>query len=396
MKYVIIGGAGAMGRIAVRDLFEFAESDDEIVIADYNFAKAEALARGYADQRVIAKQVDVLSVDEAVEVLRGAVVVLNCLQHNLNLHVMEAALRAGCHYIDLGGLFHWTTKQLRLDERFRAAGRLAILGMGAAPGITNVLARMGADELETVREIHCRVAGVDKTRYENPRPLPISYSLQTIMEEFSLEPAVFTRGKLTFVPPISGQTPMRFPPPVDVQRPMYTIHSELATLPSSFAQKGVQEVSFKIAFDPDFLQKIKFLRDLGLASHEPIPVGGAKISPIELLNKVAASQKSARRIGNPKQYEIVRTIVKGTKRGKKMTLVLDCHTAGKPRWEIGSDINTGSPPAIVARMIAAGEIKGAGVFAPEQVVPPGAFCAELKKRGFKLRTKQQAGWALKT
>src|SRR5438270_1161652 len=255
---------------------------------------------------------------------------------------------------------------------------------------------MGADELETVREIHCRVAGVDKTRYENPPPLPISYSLRTIMEEFSLEPAVFTRGKLTFVPPISGQTPMRFPPPVGVQRPMYTIHSELATLPSSFAQKGVQEVSFKIVFDPDFLQKIKFLRDLGLASHEPIPVGGAKISPIELLNKVAASQKPARRIGNLKQYEIVRTIVKGTKHGKKVTLILDCHIAGNAKWGMGSDINTGSPPAIVARMISTGEIKGAGVFAPEQIVPPGPFFAQLKKRGFLMRMNCKAGWGLKT
>src|SRR3954471_3528333 len=113
MKYIVIGGAGAMGRIAVRDLVEFAEVDDQIVVGDYNFEKAEELVGGYRDSRVTAKQVDVMSLDETVEVLRGAVVVLNCLQHNLNPFVMEAALRAGCDYIDLGGLFHWTRKQLQ-------------------------------------------------------------------------------------------------------------------------------------------------------------------------------------------------------------------------------------------------------------------------------------------
>src|SRR6185369_7481115 len=172
----------------------------------------------------------------------------------------------------------------------------------------------------------------DRTKYKDLPALPVSYSLQTIMEEFSMEPAVFTKGKLTFVPPMSGQKPMRFPPPVGVQSPMYTIHSELATLPVSFADKGVQEVSFKIAFPSDFLEKIRFLRDLGLASHEPLLIGDAKISPIQLLAKVASQQKPAKRIGKLNQYEIVRAIVKGTKGKKKLTLILDCHTAGHAKW----------------------------------------------------------------
>src|SRR5258706_789644 len=291
MKYVVIGGAGAMGRIVVRDLFELAEDDDEIVIADYDVDKANTLARGYSDERVKAAGLDVRDATQTDAVLQGAFVLINCIQYQVNVQVMEAAARASAHYIDLGGLYHMTLQQLPLHEKFRAAGRLAILGMGAAPGITNVLARMGADQLETVREIHCRVAGVDKTRYQNPPALPLSYSLQTIMEEFSFEPAVFAKGQLTFVPPMSGQTPMRFPAPLGTQRPMYTIHSEVATLPSSFAHKGVQEVSFKIAFDAAFLEKVKFLRDLGLASHEPISLGGIKIVPIELVNKVAMTQK---------------------------------------------------------------------------------------------------------
>ncbi len=396
MKYVVIGGAGAMGRIVVRDLFEFAEKGDEIVVADFDLPRAKVVAAAFGDGRVRAAHTDVCDIPATVRLLRGAVVAINCIQYHLNLQVMEAALQARSHYIDLGGLFHMTRKQLPLDAKFRATQRLAILGMGAAPGITNILARVGADQLDSVREIHCRVAGVDQTRYENQPALPLSYSLQTIMEEFSLEPAVYTKGKLAFVPPMSGQVPMRFPRPVGIQKPMYTIHSEVATLPSSFREKGVQDVSFKIAFDAGFLEKVKFLRDLGLASHDPISVAGGKISPIEVVNKVAMAQRPAKQVGKLTQHEIVRAIVKGTKRKQKVTLILDCHTTGNAKWGVGSDINTGSPPAIVARMIASGEIKGSGVLPPERIVPPAPFFNHLRKRGFWLKTEKKIGWAFET
>ena len=71
---------------------------------------------------------------------------------------MRAALASGTHYLDLGGLFHVTRQQLKLHAAFRRAGLLGLLGMGAAPGTTNLLARLSADELDGVREIHCYVA----------------------------------------------------------------------------------------------------------------------------------------------------------------------------------------------------------------------------------------------
>jgi len=372
MKYVVIGGAGAMGRITVRDLVQFAEPDDEIVIADFDLGRASDLASQIEDRRVTAIAIDVRDIQATAKSLSGAFAVINCIQHHLNLDVMQAAIEARTHYLDLGGLFHITLKQLPLDLEFRRIGKLAILGMGAAPGITNVLARMGADQIDTLREIHCRVASVDKTKYRNSPALPISYSLQTILEEFSIEPAVFTKGKLKFVPPMSGLEPMRFPPPVGLQRPMHTIHSELATLPNSFP--GVQEVSFKIAFDPVFLDRVKFLRDFGFASHDPISVSGMNVKPIEVVNKVAMAQKNAEQVGPLRHYEVIRTIVKG----KRKTITLDCHCKNVP------DVNTGASPAVAACMIAAGEITGSGVHPPENIVPPKAFFSHLKRRGIRL------------
>jgi saccharopine dehydrogenase-like NADP-dependent oxidoreductase len=173
---------------------------------------------------------------------------------------------------------------------------------------------------------------------------------------------------------------------------MYTLHSEVATLPISFAAKGVREVSFKIAFDPYFLSQVRFLRDLGLASHEPIEISGVKVKPIEFINKIAMSQKPGKQIGKLKQYEIVRAVVKGIKNKKKTTITLDCHTSGMPKWGIGTDLNTGSPPSIAALMLGRGEIRGTGVRAPENSIDPLPFFAALKKRRFLVKASIKTGW----
>jgi saccharopine dehydrogenase (NAD+, L-lysine-forming) len=395
----VVGGAGAMGRITVRDLMETSALGDEVVIADYDFEKAAALATSLAGAgrpRVRAVRIDVADRTATAAALAGAFVVVNAVQYQANLEVMEAALAVGAHYVDMGGLFHMTRRQLALDPRFKAIGRTAILGMGAAPGITNLLSRHGAERLDEVREIHVRVGSMDRTRYQPAPALAVAYSLKTILEEFSIEPAVFTRGEFTFVEPMSGAGPHRFPAPVGLRHPMYTIHSEVATLPLSYRDRGVQEVSFKIAFDPEFTDRVRFLRDLGMASHDPIDVGGVTIRPVDVVNKVAMNQPPVRQVGKLNQYEVLRSIVKGVSRGKKVTWIVECHTRGMPEWGLGLDVDTGSPPAVAAQMLAAGEITRSGAAAPELSVPCEAFFRRLKTRKMRLVVARKAGWSLPT
>lgn len=397
-KVVVIGGAGAMGRITVKDLVETSpKSGVEIVVADYDYGKAKALAESYKDSRVSAVRVDVKNREEAARALAGAFVVINSVQYQLNLDVMEIALALKCHYIDLGGLFHVTRKQLEYNDRFKAIDRTAVLGMGAAPGITNILSRYGAEQLDRVTEIHTRVGSMDATKYLPTPALAVSYSLQTILEEFSFEPAVFTKGKFTFVKPMSGDVPHKFPAPIGVRRPMYTIHSEVATLPLTYASKGVKEVSFKIAFDPEFTDRVRFLRDIGFGSHDYIEVaGGTKVRPIDVVNKIAMNQPPVKQVGKLKQYEVVRAIVKGVKKGKKLTIISDCHTAGMPSWGIGLDIDTGTPPAIAAQMLMNGEITETGAIPPEIAVPCEPFFKHLKKRKMTVKKTRKSGWSFPT
>lgn len=379
-----------MGRITVRDLFETA-GDSEILIADYNLKNAQKLARSYRSPRVKAAFVDVLDLQATSRLLRGAFAVINSVQYEYNLHVMQAALRAGVHYLDLGGLFHMTRKQLELHSQFKRAGLAAILGIGAAPGITNVLARFAADQLDRVREIHIRLGSIDETKVVNPPPLASSYSIQTILEEFSYPPAVFTKGRFQFVEPMSGEEEVIFPAPVGRQYPMYTIHSEIASLPLTYKNKGVREVAFKIAFDRDFTEKIRFLRDIGLASEKAVTVKGVRVIPRDLLVQTIRSLRKPVTKGPLKEYEIIRVVVKGKKDGKAQTWIVDCHTRGMPRWGIGLDIDTGSPPSIAAQMLARGEIDSRGAVPAEVAIDPKLFFAELKKRNMEVRYRRITG-----
>jgi saccharopine dehydrogenase-like NADP-dependent oxidoreductase len=385
---VVLGGAGAMGRITVKDLIETAPPDLEILIADYNLAAAKRLARSAKSPRVRAVEADATNVRATGRLLKGAFAVINAVQYQHNVAVMRAALAAGVHYLDLGGLFHVTRQQLKLHGEFRRAKLLAILGIGAAPGIVNLLARSVADELDTVDEIHIQVASIDRTPGRAATTLATSYSIQTILDESTMPAAVYTKGRFRFVVPMSGGTPVQFPAPVGLRHPSHTLHSEVATLPLTYAKKGIQEVSFRIAFDEELEQKLRFLRELGLSAAEPVPVGRAQVIPRELLLALLKRLPSPPPVaGPPDEYEVLRAVVRGRRAGQPVEEIVDCHVPGIPAWGLGIDVDTGCPPSIAVQLLARGEITALGALPPERVIPPTPFFHELTKRGMTIHRK---------
>lgn len=388
---VVVGGAGAMGRITVRDLVETAPQATKIVVADYNEAAARRLARSYKQRPVVACFADVGDRRGMIRLLDGAFAVINCTQHQHNLKVMEAALAASVHYFDLGGLFHVTREQLKLDGQFKKRGLLALLGIGAAPGISNVLARSAADTMDEVHEIHCLVGNIDRTPDRPITPLGASYSMQTILDEASLPAAIFSGGKFQFVEPMSGAEPVQFPQPVGLRRPARTIHSEVATLPLSYKKKGIREVTFRIAFPDELDDSLRFLRAVGLLAEEPIEVGRSEISPRDFLLKVIGRLDRPDSSDIPDEYEILRAVVRGTRAGHHIEDVVDCHVPGLPSWGFGIDADTGSPPSIAVQMLLRGEITERGAVPPERAVPAEAFFKELLRRGMTVRTRTSVG-----
>jgi saccharopine dehydrogenase (NAD+, L-lysine-forming) len=366
-----------MGRAVV---FDLARSGQRVLLLDADSAAAETVARRYGRGRAAAARADAANVAALVRRLRGAAVVVNCAPYRLNLAVMEAALRAGCHYIDLGGLFHTTRRQLALDGRFRRAGLLAVLGMGSAPGIVNVLARAAADPMRRVRSVRVYNGGADFTRYASPVAFP--FSPATILDEMTQRPVVFRGGRFVAVPPLSGGERYRFD--LGVQTVHYSLHSEVATLPLSYRDKGLRACSFQIAYDPVLLERLRLLIGLGLADERPGPRG---VAPRDVL------LDAFRRLPPPPEFvddrDALSVVVEGS--DARGPLAVRCDLTARPQRDpplsaVARD--TGFPPAIVARMILGGGIAERGVRAPERCVPAEPFLAALAERGLRARIRR--------
>ena len=381
MKIVVLGGAGAMGQVTVRDLTESAVID-EVIICDFNQEKAEELKNKLAHQKLIVAFVDICDKAKLVKALQGATVVINSTLYYFNLQVMEAALEAGCHYLDLGGLFHVTRDQLAMDEDFKKKGLLAILGMGAAPGMTNIMAASAATELDTVDSIDIAIGCADFAKVEHPLYPP--YALDTILDEYTKEPMVFENGKFKAKPPMSGEITIDFPDPIGQSKAILTLHSEVATLPLTYKKKGVSNVTFRLGLPTNFHEKLKFLVNLGFGSSQALNLQEGPAVPRKVLAKLL--EKFPAPDGDPDDCEIVRVDVKGSKGDTKTLVRLETTVFAHKEWKLSCGaLDTGVPPSIVAQMIAQGQIPERGVLAPEACVPPEPFFAELAKRTIVMR-----------
>ncbi|HEU0004153.1 MAG TPA: SDR family NAD(P)-dependent oxidoreductase [Ktedonobacteraceae bacterium] len=375
MHIVVPGGAGAMGRVTVRALSEY-DDIDLVTVADYNEARAQELAASLKSNRVQARQIDVTDEERLRALIRGADAVLSAVDYRFNVSLLRACIAERVHYADLGGLFHMTRKLMSLDAEVKAAGIAAIMGMGGTPGITNVLARAAADKLDRVDSMKVELGCSDST--PSTAPLVAPYSIRTILDEFTKQPQVFKDGEWYPQQPLSGQEEMIFPLPVGRATAIYSLHSECATFPVSFQDKGIRYVSFKIAFPTDFMTKLKFLVDLGFGSDEPIAVRGVRVSPRETLAKLL--EMAPVEDVEPQDCDVLRVVTSGTAGGQQVEITNQVVVLPYRRWNVGAGaLDTGVPLAIAGHMLANGEITRRGTLGPELCVPVEPFFRELAK-----------------
>lgn len=375
---VAVLGAGVMGSVAARLIARHADEVDILVVdVDLDRAKAVVADIGTGEARAF----DAKS-DELTRMLREVQAVAVCLPYRLNIPVMEAALEARTHYADLGGLFHTTLKQLEYSERFTHAGAAAVLGIGSCPGMTNILAKFGADQLDSVVSIDM----VDGAIEEGGGGFGVPYSVETVFDEFTLPAMVFEDGELKEVPAASGVVMWDFPEPLGTLPAMYTLHSEPATLPQTVP--GVRDVRWRLALPSAVHEGFAFLTEIGMVSSEPVNTPDGRVLPREVT--AAVLERLPAYEGPPRDIEFIDVRVVGMKDGKPARWRGLAKLTPPPEGIPGGSFGTALPIAITARWMAYGKVSP-GVHPPEVAFDNAEFIAELEREGVEFTFSLEVG-----
>src|SRR5205085_8735975 len=320
-----------------------------------------------------AVQVDARDERALTETFKGFDVVANCTTYHFGLTATRAAIRARVNYLDLGGLFN-TPKQLELDAEAQAAGVTVCLGCGATPGVTNLMARRGADQLDKVDEVHIAFASFRAVA-------PSVGLLDTVLDEFSPGSRRFywQAGEFIEVPAFAGAKRVRFAAPVGAVEGYYVPHSETHTLPR-FLGKGVRLVDVRGTWRPEIMQALRVFADFKLTGEQTVALGEQAINSKAFLRQHILQH--AADVGGAGEWAFLLHVeVSGRRDGKDVRYEYTSSHPPRARWGTSATAGaTGVPASIGAQKLAHGEATRTGVLAPEVCFEPLSFFAELARR----------------
>ncbi|MEE4543342.1 saccharopine dehydrogenase C-terminal domain-containing protein [Streptomyces sp. V4-01] len=398
MRVLMIGAGGvgtAITRIAARRPFLA-----HMVVADYDLARAESAvaalgARGDRFSAIRLDASDAAGVRAALAEHRCDVL-LNATDPRFVLPLFEAALAHGAHYLDMAMSLSYPhpsrpyeecgvklgDAQFEQSAAWEAAGRLALVGMGVEPGLSDVFARYAADELfDEIDEIGIRDgANLVVDGYD----FAPSFSIWTTIEECLNPPVVYERERGWFTTaPFSEPEVFDFPEGIGPVECVNVEHEEVLLVPRWLKAR---RVTFKYGLGDEFIGVLQTLHKLGLDRTEPVAVGsGGQRAAVSPRDVVAACLPDPAGLGERMHGKTCAgTWVKGTKDGRPREVYL-YHVVDN-QWsmrEYGSQAvvwQTAINPVVALELLASGAWRGSGVLGPE-AMPARPFLDLLTEYG---------------
>ena len=375
---VLVVGAGGVGSAVVpiaarRDFFE------RMVVADYDAARAEAAISRVRDDRFVSARVDATDPGQVEALVRehGVTHVVNAVDPRFVMPIFDGAFAGGAHYLDMAMSLshphpdapHERTGVKLGDEQFakspewEAAGRLALVGMGVEPGLSDVFARYAADHL---------FSEIDEAGVRDGANLVVegydfapSFSIWTTIEECLNPPVIWEDGRWFTTPPFSEPEVFDFPEGIGRVECVNVEHEEVLLVPRWVKAR---RVTFKYGLGDEFIAVLKAINKLGLDRTDKVRVGGVEVSPRDVVaaclpdpatlgdrmrGKTCAGTwvKGSGKDGAPREVYLYHVVDNET------TMALDRSQAVV--WQ------TAINPVVALELLASGTWAGAGVLGPE-------------------------------
>ena len=378
---VLIIGAGAQGNV-ISGVLSKAEDVGKLTLGDIDVDRAREVAEYVQADRIEAIRLDASNVEEMTSLMKKGEydLVVNATLTEFNRSIIQAAANAKIHYLDmashechLGGAQEAgeerpVVEQLEWAKDFEDAGRMGVILAGGDAGLSNIMCREAADELDEIDYIGIKDFGVVEC------DIPVAmWSFKLYLEDCADRAVYWEDGQYKRAEPFSGAEMYDFPAPLNcTAKVVYHFHEEPLTIPK-FIGKPVKYCDFKLG-EPGIDMWEFLIGQLGLLDEEPMDINGAQVSAkdvfVRKLPQTLTPKKCIElvRENRLKSQMMVTVDVKGHKAGKNLHFKLwsECPDAAKACGIIPgtNDVSwtTSVPASILSLMILRGQLKKNGVY----------------------------------
>jgi len=366
LNKILVLGCGLMGPTVARDC---AESDEvsKVVGCDIDEGRLKRCSEFVANVKFEIAKVDIIDHDALVQKMRGFDVVVNASAARFSMGVLKAAMESGTNLVDLAGGGY--PLEGDLYSQVMEAGITVIPGCGVDPGLADILCGHGMDVMDEVEEVYFACGGLPR----DPEP-PLDYKIVFGGRRMPIRP-----GKVPMI--LDGRH-------VEVNRyddvePIYIedlddMEAFYDGYPSSLlklcAERGVRAFKGKTIRYAGFVDNLMFLLDLGVIRNEPVTYQGREIVPLDFFHELIYPLVRFDESEGDRDITVLLVRVVGTKGDSEACVeyeMVDYYDEGKGVTSMAK--TTGYTAAIVARMLARGDIEARGIQWPVHVIKGSLF-----------------------
>ncbi|WP_413664139.1 saccharopine dehydrogenase family protein [Microbulbifer sp. CNSA002] len=384
MANVLIIGAGGVGQVVAHKCAQVAEVFENITLASRTKSKCDKIA-AMLPRKIDTAEVDADNVPELVKLIEKVKpdLVINVALPYQDLHIMDACLETGVHYLDTANYeppeeakfeYKW---QWAYQEKFEKAGLMALLGSGFDPGVTSVFTAYAKkhhfDRIHTLDILDCNAG-------DHGLPFATNFNPEINIREITANGRYWEDGQWITTKPMEEKRVFNFPEGIGDKDIYLLYHEELESLSKHFPE--IERARFWMTFGESYLKHLEVLQNVGMTGIEPVEFQGQEIVPIQFLKELLPDPASLGPLTKGKTC--IGNIIRGTKDGEEKIYYVyntcdhqDCYQEVQSQ---AISYTTGVPAMIGAKMMLEGKWMKPGVWNMEQM-DPDPFMDDLNKYG---------------